>query len=137
MSTTGVHWPRAIAATIAAEVILVAATVLWVAVYSYVINPRQPVAVYHQHAQAAGPWVSIVAGVVVFSAIGRWWIRSRRTALVWIVLYLVGDLAILGAASGMAGLPWTLVVASYTTKAVCGLLAARRGTRRHGGDRPG
>lgn len=127
MALTGVHWRRAVAATIAAELILVAATVLWVAFYSHVIDPGQPVAVYQRHAQTAGPWVSIVAGVVVFSALGRWWIRSLRTALAWIALYVVADFAILWAASGMPpSLPWPLVVASYTTKSMCGLLAARR-----------
>jgi hypothetical protein len=127
MSTTRVQWFRAVTATIAAEVILVVAAVLWVAFYSYVIDPGQPVAVYRQHAQVSGPYVSIVAGVVVFSALGRWWIGSLRTALAWIILYLAVDAAILWAVSGTApALPWTLVVASYATKAVCGLLAARR-----------
>lgn len=130
MFISGVRWRLAIAAAVVAQVVLVAATVLWVAVYSYAVNPGQPVAVYHGHARFAGPWISILAGVVVFYAIGRWWIRSPATAAAWVAIYVAADTAILWAVwDADTALAWPMIAASYSTKVICGLLGARHGAR--------
>src|SRR5258707_1032464 len=57
-----INWGRACAGALIAEITQIAAAFGWVAIYSYLINPGQPMATYQAHAQASGPWVSILAG---------------------------------------------------------------------------
>ena len=76
-----ISWGRAGAGALIAEITQIAAAFGWVAIYSYLINPGQPMATYQAHAQASGPWVSILAGTPIFYAASRWIARSRPTAL--------------------------------------------------------
>jgi len=48
-------WKKAIGGVVAAEVLLVAAAFLWVALYSHLIAPGQEVSAYRQYAQVASP----------------------------------------------------------------------------------
>ena len=57
-----IHWVRACAGALIAEITQIAAAFGCVAIYSYLINPGQPMATYEAHAQTSGPWVSILAG---------------------------------------------------------------------------
>lgn len=59
-----------IGAAFAAMVLNVGATVLYMVVYGYVINPGQPAEHYPQHVQVAGPYASIIAGIPIFFGIG-------------------------------------------------------------------
>ena len=72
-----IDWGRACAGALIAEIAQIAAAFGWVAIYSYLINPGQPMATYQAHAQASGPWVSILAGAPNFYAASRWIARSR------------------------------------------------------------
>ena len=47
-----IRWGRAFAGALAAEIAQIAAAFVWVAIYSYLINPGQPLATYEAHAQA-------------------------------------------------------------------------------------
>ena len=49
MSLRHIHGVRALSGAVLAEVVLIAAAFGWVAIYSYLINPDQPVSVYEQH----------------------------------------------------------------------------------------
>lgn len=127
MNLSSVRWVRAIAGTVMAEVAVIAAAFGLVAFYSHAINPGQPVAAYHAWAAQAAPWASVVAGIPVFYALGRWWAKGLATALAIFGLYLLVDGAIL-AATGLGGLsPW-IVVLSYLTK-LAASYAGGRGAR--------
>jgi len=67
-----INWGRAFAGALIAEIAQIAAAFGWVAIYSYLINPGQPMATYQAHAQASGPWVSLLAGAPIFYAASRW-----------------------------------------------------------------
>jgi hypothetical protein len=126
MSIRDVHWLRAIGGALLAEVTQIGAAFLWVAIYSYLINPGQPMAVYQQHAQASSPWVSIFAGAVIFYLVSRWIARSVPTALALFVVFLVIDGLLLALASAGANLAfWALVGASYSTKLLACYLGGR------------
>ena len=90
-----IGWGRACAGALIAEIGQIAAAFGWVAIYSYLINPGQPMATYQAHAQASGPWVSILAGAPIFYAASRWIARSRPTALALFTIFFVIDGALL------------------------------------------
>ena len=84
-----VSWGRAFGGSLIAQAGQIAASIGWVAVYSYLINPGQSFATYQAHAQVSGPWVSIVAGAPIFYAASRWIARSQATALALFGILLV------------------------------------------------
>jgi hypothetical protein len=130
MSIREVHWFRAIGGAVLAEIAQVAAAFLWVAIYSYLINPGQPMAVYRQHAQDSGPWVSAIAGFLIFYLVSRWIARSVPTAMALFVVFLLMD----GALFIFAGVhmsAWLIAMAgaSYATKLVACYMGGRHGQR--------
>lgn len=127
--THNIRWAAAPIGALIAEAALIAASFAWVAVYSYVINPGQPLAVYQAHAQASGPWVSILAGLPLFYAVSRWIARNRPTALtMWGIVVLV-DAAILALAAGTTpGLPFALIAASYGSKLLACIVGSQHAT---------
>ncbi|MBL8096402.1 MAG: hypothetical protein JNL73_19645 [Anaerolineales bacterium] len=118
MSLRHIHWVRAIGGAIVAEVLLIASAFVWVAIYSYLINPNQPLAVYEQHALDSGPWVSILVGIPLFYAVARWIARNRPTALSLCVIVLVFDASVLLLTAGTAFLPLWIVALSYSSKLI-------------------
>ena len=99
----------------------VAASVLYMVVYSHVIDPGHGPQYYNDHIQVAGPYCSIVAGIPLMSLAGwwvaGWWRRALGVRGAWIVwlAYTVIDLAILLAA-GMSRGVGVLFVVSFATK---------------------
>ena len=123
-----INWGRASGGALIAEIAQIAATFLWVAVYSHVIDPGQPMAAYEAHARTAGPWVSILAGAPIFYAAGRWIARSRPTALALFAIFFVIDGALLvGMMDDWTGAAAVLVVLSYLTKLCACALGGARG----------
>lgn len=128
MTFRDVHWLRAIGGAVLAEAAQIAAAFLWVAIYSYAINPGQPMAVYQQHAQDSGPWVSILAGSVIFYSASRWIARSLPTAMALFVVFLAIDGLLLVLASVEASISFfVLAGASYATKLLACYLGGRHG----------
>ena len=112
-----IGWGRACAGALIAEIAQIAAAFGWVAIYSYFINPGQSMATYQAHAQASGPWVSLLAGAPIFYAASRWIARSRRTALALFAIFLVIDGALLvGMMESWTDAPVVLIGLSYLTK---------------------
>ena len=124
MTLSTVAWKKALGGVLAAEVLLVAAAFLWVAIYSHLIAPGQEVSVYRQYAQAASPWVSVIVGVPLFYLLGRW-LKSRRAAALLFGLYLAFDVALLASFPTSGPIPWAMVAASWATK-LASLLAGAR-----------
>jgi len=122
-----VSWVRACAGALIAEVAQIVAAFGWVTVYSYLINPGQPLAAYQAHAQASGPWVSIIAGAPIFYAASRWIARSRPTALALFGIFFVIDGAILvGMTERWTAVSFVLIGLSYVTKLGACVLGGRR-----------
>jgi hypothetical protein len=112
-----INWGRAFGGSLVAQIAQVAATFGWVAIYSYVINPGQPIATYQAHAEASGTWVSIFAGAPIFYAASRWIARSRPTALALFAFMVVIDGALLVAmVEDWTEVPLILFGLSYLTK---------------------
>ena len=103
----------------------VAITVLYMVVYSYVIDPGHDKAYYEAHVKIAAPYCSIVAGIPLFFLAGLW---IQSPLAVWL-LYAIVDTAIV-ALSGMTPRIGAVVAISLLTKLAavyCGTLVA--GTR--------
>jgi FtsH-binding integral membrane protein len=114
-----------------AEVAQIAAAFVWVALYSYLIAPGQPVAAYHAYAQLSGPWVSIVAGFPVFFAVSYRLARNVSTGVVmFLVFFAIDGGILLATTSDATPVPWGLAAVSYATKLIAcvigGWLADRR-----------
>jgi hypothetical protein len=94
-----IRWGAAVGGMLLAEVGQIAATFAWVAIYSYFIHPGETPAFYQRYAQAAGPWVSLLAGTPIFYFVCRW-IGSRvpskawPTAMALFGLFVLVDLAL-------------------------------------------
>ena len=108
----------------------VAASVLYMVVYSYLIDPGHEAKFYEDHIQIAAPYCSIVAGLPLMFAAGwwvaRWWrgeLGMRAAWTVWLVYFLI-DLAIVSAVGASLGV-WALFVVSFSTKLAAVLLGAR------------
>jgi hypothetical protein len=128
-----VRWGGALAGALVAEVLQVAAAFGWVAFYSYVIDPGQPIGVYEAHARRSGPLVSIVAGFPIFYAASRWLARSVPTGSAMFGVFLLVDAAILIMTPPPSeGMPLGAIGVSYATKLVACLLGGRHGIRRAG-----
>jgi hypothetical protein len=133
-TTTSPSWPRVIAATLLAHVILIAGAISWVAIYSHVLAPGQPFETYQAHAQASGPWVSLLLGVPLFYLLGRWLARARPQAAragaaAFACVYMSIDLALLLALAPGA-IPWLLVALNYAAKSAAAWVGATRGAPR-------
>lgn len=128
MDQPGIRWGAAVIGAIVAEVAQVAAAFGWVAIYSYLINPGQSMAVYHAHAISSGPWVSIIAGFPIFYAASRWIAQGVSTALALWAIFLAVDIALF-VASVMQGqsVPLLLAGASYLSKLLACYLGGRQG----------
>jgi hypothetical protein len=91
----------------------VAVSILYMVVYSYVIDPGHDKAYYDAHVQIAAPYCAIVAGIPLMFLVG-WWVGLRPALVVWLV-YAVINLAVL-AASGPTWKAGALVAASILTQ---------------------
>jgi hypothetical protein len=80
----------------------VAITILYMVVYSHVIDPGHEKAYYEAHVTRAAPYCSIVAGIPLMFLAG-WWVGARAVIFVWLV-YAFIDVAALAA----SGLTWRI-----------------------------
>jgi hypothetical protein len=113
-------------------VVNVGLTVLYMVVYSHVVNPGHAKADYEAHVKIAAPYCSIVAGIPLMFLVG-WWLGNawdarvawQSTLIVW-VAYAAVDLAIV-IGSGLTLRIGVLSAVSLLTKlaaAFGGVLAA-------------
>ena len=99
----------------------IAASILYMVVYSYAIDPGHEKAYYEAHVRVAAPYCSIVAGIPLMFLVG-WWVDVRPAILVWLV-YAVVDVAVL-AVSGPTLRSGAFVAVSLLTKLVSVYLGA-------------
>ena len=110
-------------------------SILYMVVYSYLIDPGHDEQYYNAHIQSAAPYSSIIAGIpLMFLAgywISRWWegkYAIGSALVVWLVYALI-DLAALIAA-GFTTAAATLVAVSLATKLAAIYAGAVIGARR-------
>ena len=114
----------------------VVASVLYMVVYSYLIDPGHEKEYYDAHIQIAAPYCSIVAGIPLFFLagwwVGGWWqgeFAVKSALFIWFV-YAVIDVAIILAAGAGSSIG-VLVAVSLVTKLAAvylgALFAGRRG----------
>jgi hypothetical protein len=99
----------------------VAASIVYMIVYSYLIDPGHEEQYYKDYIKVAAPYCSIIAGIpLMFLAgwwVGRWWepgFAAKAALTVWLVYVLI-DFAVLLAA-GLTGRIAVLFAASFLTK---------------------
>jgi len=110
----------------------VAATILYMVVYSHVIDPGHDETYYQEHVKVAAPYCSIVAGIPLMFVAG-WWVGGLwepglgvKSALIVWTTYAVIDLAVLAAAGLTArmGILFTISILTKLAAVYLGALAA-------------
>lgn len=94
----------------------VGVSILYVVIYSHLINPGHDERYYQEYAEAAAPYSSIIAGVplmfLICRRVGGWWgadYAVKAALLVWLVYALI-DLLVLAAVGMSEGVPSRLLV---------------------------
>src|SRR5918992_4477936 len=108
-------------------VVNVGVSLIYMVVYSYLIDPGHDEQYYREHIKAAAPYCSIVAGMPLMFLAG-WWVAGwggsqgplgvKAALVVWLA-YAVIDLGIVlaaGAKDGLTAKMWVLVAVSLLTK---------------------
>lgn len=109
-----------IGAAILVMVVNVGVSFLYVAIYSYLINPGKDEQYYQEYAKKAAPYSGIVAGIPLMFLmswwVGSWWevdFAVKAAILVWVVYAAVDVLVLVGA--GMSKrVPTRLIVLTAT-----------------------
>jgi hypothetical protein len=99
----------------------VAVTILYMVVYSHVIDTGHDKDYYEVHVRMAAPYCSIIAGIPLMFLVG-WWMGMRPAIFVWLV-YAVIDVALV-AVSGPTSRMGALVAVPLLTKLVSAYLGA-------------
>ena len=107
----------------------VAISILYMVVYSYLIDPGHDETYYNDHIAVAAPYCSIVAGIPLMFAAG-WWVAgwwegksgSWSALIVWLI-YAIIDLSVLMAV-GITTTVAVLVAISLATKLAAAYLGA-------------
>src|SRR5687767_2644943 len=109
----------------------VVASILYMVVYGYLIDPGHQKEYYDAHVQIAAPYCSIVAGIpLMFLAgwwVGGWWqgeFAVKSALVVWLA-YAVIDLSIVLAAGALTSRIALLVAVSLITKLAAVYFGAR------------
>jgi hypothetical protein len=125
---------KIIGAALLVLAINVLASILYMVVYSYVINPGHPSQFYQEYAQVAAPYSSIIAGFPIMYFVCRWLSRRWKpdTALkdalsVWLVYTLIDVIVLL--AAGTTSRVWLLATISHLTKLAAAYLGGIAGSR--------
>lgn len=115
----------------------VAIHILYMVVYSYVINPGHDAAYYQAHAQVSAPYSSIVVGMPLMFLACRWLGRkfAARFAitaafLVWLVYFLI-DLTVVLFAEELSSRLALLFILSFVTKFAAAYLGGHAARERN------
>jgi hypothetical protein len=110
-------------------VLNVTLSILYMVVYSYVIDPGHDEQYYSDHIQVAAPYCSIVAGIPLMFAAG-WWVSGwwggkpgvKAALLVWLTYFVIDFTVVLmvGFTAGVA----VIFTVSFLTKLVAAYLGA-------------
>jgi hypothetical protein len=128
-----------IGAAILVLAINVAVSILYITIYSYLINPGHDELYYQEYAQTVAPYSSIIAGMplmfLICWRVGTWWeadFAVKAVLLVWLV-YAVIDVLVLVAVVLSTGVPtWLIFITaiSLITKLAASYFGGIVGSRR-------
>ncbi len=98
--------PKLLGLALLTMITLIIISVIEVMIYSYVVNPGQPVSVYEKHAEFSAPYVSGIFGFIIFFLVSRHWKKKNyynlpRLVLLFPLIYVLLDLTVI-LISGMA-----------------------------------
>ena len=131
----GNRWWLVVPTALVVMILNVALHVLYMVVYSFVINPGHEAAFYQTHAEYTAPYSSVIAGIPLMFLAGRWiggkveeGNSARAGFFVWLVYFLI-DITVVIIAGAFTGLALILIV-SYTTKLAAAYLGGRTAQRR-------
>lgn len=130
------RWWLAIPFALGVMVVNVLISVLYVVVYSFLIDPGHDEAYYQAYAEVSAPYSSIIAGIPLMFLAGRWiggkfpkGNSVKAAMLVWLVYFLI-DFAVIAAVGALAQIALLFAI-SFSTKFVAaylgGLWAQKRG----------
>ena len=124
-----------IGAALLCVIVNIVLSILYIAFYSYFINPGHDEGFYEEYAAKAVPYCSIITGIPVLYFMGRWiggkWesdFAVKSALLVWLVYALI-DLSVFTAAG------WTIQTAvffliSMTTKLIAAYFGGKAAVRK-------
>lgn len=131
------RWWLAIPFALGVMIINILISILYMVVYSHVIDPGHDEAYYQAHAQISTPYSAIIAGIPLMFLAGRWiggkFPKGNSVAaalLMWFVYFLL-DLTIIAAAGVLTQIAVLFVISFFTKLAAAyfgGLSAGRRGS---------
>ena len=133
VSFSRIAWLFAVALLVMIANVIV--SILYMVVYSYVIDPGHEKQYYDAHIEVAAPYCSIVAGIPLMFLAGYWisgWWEGKfavQSALVVWLIYAVIDIAVLLAA-GLTARMAMLVAISLLTKLAAIYVGVLIGARR-------
>jgi hypothetical protein len=131
-----IRWGAALGGFVVAEIALFASAFGWVFLYSVFVHRGETPEFYQRYAEAASPWVSLVAGTPIFYFICRW-IGSQAAARAWptamalFAVFFVVDLTLV-LSMGALSSPrlFGFVAASHVLKLLASHLGARSAARK-------
>lgn len=115
------RWWLAVPTALVVLIVNVAIHIIYMIVYSYVIDPGHDEAYYNAYAQQSAPYSSIIAGMPLMFLAGRWIGRKfpkensiKAAVLVWLVYFLI-DLTVIALAGALASVALLFII-SFVTK---------------------
>lgn len=115
------RWWLAVPTAFVVLIVNVAIHIIYMIVYSYLIDPGHDEAHYNAYAQLSAPYLSIVAGIPLMFLAGRWIGRKfpkensiKAAVLVWLVYFLI-DLTVIALAGALASVALLFII-SFVTK---------------------
>lgn len=111
----------------------VLASILYMVIYGYLINPGHEKKFYDEHIKVAAPYCSIIAGIPLMFLAGMWvasWagqdgqLGVKAALIVWLT-YAIVDLVIVLATGGITAKLWLLIAISLLTKLGAAYAGAR------------
>ena len=138
--TEGDHipWGWVALTVLVLEFALVLSAFVWVAIYSYLINPGHDLPYYQKHAEFASPIVSVAVGIPYMFFACRWVGRKAGTRgivtslWVWFILFIIDVLLILVAVISVGGLDAygaAMVAISHVTKILAAYFGGKAALR--------
>lgn len=131
---TGRDYGKALGVALLLMVLNIAASVVVMAVYGYLIDPGHPPEYYEAAADRIAPWSSVFAGAVLFFG-AAWLFGVRRPerpamafAMTFTVIYTVIDLSIIVAAGALTTLGYVVAI-SVVAKFAGAFFGARMAAR--------
>jgi hypothetical protein len=125
-----INWWKVAGAVVLTHIILIALSILETAIYSYLINPGQPLEVYQRHANESGPWISTIFGfTLIYFFVYK--LNKGKTVnpfIIGIVLplaYVVTDMVLL-VAMGFDSSMLPVQLGYSSVKIAAGVIAAYR-----------